>query len=127
MRIAQSQSEAEFPEYTFNPKVGTFEGVKLNRFLMNNHRYQLSQQLVLPLDNYERTLFDKKLRSISKLLQPKKANIAFKALLGLFFINNIYKYRNNIERNIIQRKDITACPKPLMGSFFLFAGACALI
>lgn len=127
LRAEQSRSEAVLPFNEFNTKVGSYAGVRLNNYLNNLHRFELSKRLELPVDHFERTLLEKKVTQISKFVYSRRFNFGFKALLGLFFLNNLVNMSYRNERYALERKDSKACACTTVLSFAAFAASLVLI
>ena len=127
LRAEQSRSESMLPYREFNTKVGSYAGVRLNNYLNNLHRYELSKKLDLPLDHYERTLLEKKVTNIAKFAYSRRYNFGLKAFLGLFFLNNLVNLRYKNQRYTLERSNSTACACTTAFSFAAFAASLAFI
>lgn len=123
LRAEQSRSESMLPYREFNTKVGSYAGVRLNNYLNNLHRFELSKKLDLPLDHFERTLLEKKVTKIAKFAYSRRFNFGFKALLGLFFLNNLVNMRYRNERYTLERSNSTACACTTGVSFAAFTSS----
>lgn len=130
MRSQESRSSAFLPQRRFNPLTGSHEGVKLNRHLDTLNRYELSKNIILFADNYERNFLQNKIDKISKVVVNRKLNYAFKGLLGLSVISYYISANNRKDHKKLQRSTAPSehCDcKGLMFRAAAFVGSLALV
>lgn len=96
--------------------------MKLNRYLNNVHRYELSKGLQLHSDALERGLLSNCYAKCSKIVYSRRNNYAFKAFLGLVFVNYYFSRQYNKDKSTLQGVEVCECTE----RFGLFKRAAAL-